>query len=141
MKKIIKAFLFLLCLLLTLTFAACKEKDIYAESSDFQSYPDYWNSFNQNGDVIIPKKEENTTAEPGTTSNSDGSASNSTVTDGNSSADASSDDWMANFTSDDITDDGSTPSGSENGESSEPETNPDSSKDDTSGNQGPLVFF
>ena len=37
-----------LCAILALAFTACKDKEIYAESSDFESYPDYWNDFNEN---------------------------------------------------------------------------------------------
>ena len=68
MKKIVAKISFVVCLLsmVALLFTACSEKDIYAENSDFESYPDYWNSFNQNttGDdlYIVDPSDKTTTA-------------------------------------------------------------------------------
>lgn len=43
-----------LSFVLALTFTACKDKEIYAESSDFESYPEYWNDFNEDhGDLYV----------------------------------------------------------------------------------------
>lgn len=68
-----------LCLIAALTFTACKDKEIYAESSDFESYPDYWNDFNDEpDDIYVPDNNSNT-------------------------GDTSSDDWTANFDDDDDT--------------------------------------
>ncbi len=51
-----------LCLITALTFVACKDKEIYAESSDFESYPDYWNDFNDdNGDIYVSKEDQTNT--------------------------------------------------------------------------------
>ena len=53
-----------ICILLVaaLTFTACKDKTIYAENSDFESYPDYWNDFN-NGDLYVPEDNNSSGAE------------------------------------------------------------------------------
>ena len=68
-----------LCLITALTFTACKDKEIYAESSDFESYPDYWNDFNEDsGELYVPD-------------NNVDSDSDDTV----------SEDWTANFIEDD----------------------------------------
>lgn len=141
MKNFYKKVLFLLCLLLITAFAGCKEKAIYAENSDFQSYPDYWNSFNQNsnGDVYIPNGKDNTTTEAANTSES--TSGSNTGTDNKSSADTSSDDWTANFGSDDMTDNSSTSGDNNSSADNSGSDNGDTSKDNSSGNQGPLVFF
>lgn len=68
-----------LCLVTALTFTACKDKEIYAESSDFESYPDYWNDFNEdNGELYVPDNDD--------ISGSSGSSSE--------------EDWTANFIDD-----------------------------------------
>lgn len=52
MKNTITKLSVVLCLILVsaLTFTACREKSVYAENSDFESYPEYWNSFNDSSD-------------------------------------------------------------------------------------------
>ncbi len=73
-----------LCAVFLLAFAACKEKQVFADSDDFESYPEYWNDFNDNnGDIYIP--------------NSNNSQTNSTD-------DTNSDDPNANFDDDDESD-------------------------------------
>ena len=63
-----------LCLITALTFVACKDKDIYAESSDFESYPDYWNDFNNdNGDIYVSKEDQSNTSTTPDTDNSNSS--------------------------------------------------------------------
>lgn len=42
-----------LCAIVAFAFTACKDKEIYAESSDFESYPDYWNDFNE--EMYVPE--------------------------------------------------------------------------------------
>ena len=47
---------FMLCIAVLFAFTACKEDEIYAGSEDFESYPDYWNDFNDDsGDIYIPQ--------------------------------------------------------------------------------------
>lgn len=112
-------------LIALLTISACKDGDVYAESSDFDLYPDSWNDFNKdNGDIYV--SDTTTTAEDET----------------------SSDDWTANFfgdedevTSGNMTviigneseNDSTVESGSQNGNNSENTDNNDStpSVDDT----------
>ena len=135
-----------LCLAVCFVFTACKDDEIYAGSDDFQSYPDYWNDFNDDsGDIYIPNTDKVTS---GDTQNSDGDSSNT-----------SSEDFTANFTegdddnTSDVTDtdrDG-TPDVDDNDDDNDgiPDdkdkddngngTPDDEEKPDYS-NQGPLVF-
>ena len=72
-----------LCAVALLTFTACKDKSIYAEKEDFESYPEYWNAFNEstpeNGDTSTQnsgdKNTSNNITEDGVTV--DNSSSNS----------------------------------------------------------------
>lgn len=91
-----------LCLITALTFTACKDKEIYAETSDFESYPDYWNDFNKdNGELYVPD-------------NSDNSGSNGS---------SSEEDWTANFIEDDEED--TTNSVDTDGDGTENKNDPD----------------
>ena len=152
MKSNLSAKLFIaisFCLILMLAFTACKDKEIYAESSDFESYPDYWNDFNNNtGDIYIPNTQNSSS------SNSEGSNSS------NSDEQTSSEDWTANFTDDEEddntssavdTDKDGTPDDTDSDDDNDGVTDDKDSDDDGDGtpddeenkygNQGPLVFF
>lgn len=85
--------LFVVCIsvLLLCTFTACKDKDVFAGDSDFDSYPDYWNDFNSKGDIFIPDAVNGNTNSDKNGSNADGDKVNSDE-DG---------DYTANFTDDD----------------------------------------
>ena len=81
-----------LCLITALTFTACKDKDIFADSSDFESYPEYWNNFND--EIFVPDKNNGLSS---TTSSEDNTNSSESET-------SSEEDWTANLTvSDDDT--------------------------------------
>lgn len=61
-SKLLAKLLFTVCLCLATAFifTACKDKEIYANHSDFESYPEYWNSFNSNtGDIYLPDTDGN----------------------------------------------------------------------------------
>lgn len=127
-----------LCLILVsaLTFTACREKSVYAENSDFESYPEYWNSFNDSsddteGEIYLPDRTD-------TTNNVESSAEDKT----NSSTstedtEASSDDPTANFTEDED-DTTNSSSSSSSGDSS---SSSSSSSSGSSTNQGPAWHF
>lgn len=69
---------FCMCLVMSLAFTACKDEEVYAGSSDFESYPDYWNDFNDDTaeDIYVPKDPSDT---PGETPDfSDDDTSNTT---------------------------------------------------------------
>ncbi len=129
-KMFLKVFIAIcLCAILALTFTACKDKQVFAESSDFESYPDDWNNFNTNGDLVIPNTTSgNTTGAGGTNDN------------GNLEDDTPSDDPYANYDDGEIDPNGS---GGDNS-SSEPDTpsifEPSSSESPQANtNQGPFV--
>ena len=137
-----------LCLVAAFTFTACKDKEIYANHSDFESYPEYWNSFNQEaGEIYIPDAGGNSvdSASSNTSSGASGSSDSSKDTDI-----TSSDDYTAYFEDDEISNEnnnGTSSNGSEE-TSSENDTSSDSGSggSDTpssgeSTNQGPLVLF
>ena len=76
-KLIIAIFL---CLIMALTFTACRDKEIYAESSDFESYPDYWNDFNEDhGDLYVPDSDDTSTNETIDWGDTDGDDSNDDI--------------------------------------------------------------
>ena len=67
MKSKFRAKLFMvlcLCLIAVFSFTACKDKAIYAEPDDFESYPDYWNDFND--EMIVPDTSNPVTNPSGT---------------------------------------------------------------------------
>lgn len=155
MKNTITKLSVVLCLILVsaLTFTACREKSIYAENSDFESYPEYWNSFNSNahdtnGEIYLPETDgvttDNNSVSAEDKANSNVSAEDKT----NSSAltannETSSDDPMVNFTDDedDITD-SSDSSGSDNSSSEDKDnSSSDSSSSGTLSNQGPIYII
>ncbi len=139
-----------LCFVVAFTFIACKDKEIYAGSDDFQSYPDYWNDFNDDsGDIYIPNHQGSTSQ-----GDNDGSSSN------DSSNDTSSEDFTANFTDDEEeqnssstvdTDKDGTPDEVDPDDDNDGVTDDKDDDDDGDGtpddeenkhgNQGPLVFF
>lgn len=123
--------LFVVCIsvLLLCTFTACKDKDVFAGDSDFESYPDYWNDFNSNGDIFIPDAVNGNT-------NSDKNGSNADGDNVNSDEDG---DYTANFTDDDDDND-SKDNTSDNSSSGSDNDNNISSKTDNT-NQGPFVPF
>lgn len=148
MKKIVTKISFVVCLLsmVALLFTACSEKDIYAENSDFESYPDYWNSFNQNttgDDLYIVDPSDKTTIA------GDNSAESGSDKDTSSNTSSEVEDWTANFVDDEDNDDNSNDN-SNNSNSSNDNGNgngngngssiPDD-EENKNGNQGPLVFF
>lgn len=153
----------ILCLSVLFTFTACKDDEIYAGSDDFESYPDYWNGFNEDsGDIYLP--DTNSTASG--TAQGSGDSDDSNV---------SSDDYTANFTDDEDdteskveskveettsskvddstdTDNDGTPDVDDTDDDNDGITDdkdPDDDNDGTTddeekpdyGNQGPLVFF
>ena len=148
-----------LCLAALLLFTACKDDEIYAGSEDFQSYPEYWNDFNNNtGDIYIP--DTNSTTSGNSKPDENGSNDSS-----NTSSDVSSDDFTANFIEDDEEEE-SKPTSSEKVDTDKDGTpdveDPDDDNDDIPddkdpdddndgipdeeekidyGNQGPLVYF
>ncbi len=125
-----------LCSVIALTFTACKDKEVFAESSDFESHPDDWNNFNNNGDIIIPNAQNDASSTTGGTDNSTGT---NTDTGDTSSDDVNSDDPYANFEDDEFGSDDS----SSDPSFSEPSTDDSntSSETGTTTNQGPLVHF
>lgn len=141
-----------LCAILALTFTACNDKQIFAESSDFDTYPDDWNGFNNNGDIFIPNIDDSNTDNNtnsdinDNTSNKNNNSSNNNDSNANNNSNinnntaTSSEDYTANF------DDG------EFGEDSSNESTPslhepttsdkdNSSQNSTITNQGPVWFF
>lgn len=141
-----------LCSIAVFTFTACRDKEVYAESSDFESYPEYWNGFNSDsGDIYIP--DNNSTSGIGSTNNSS-SYDNSTPDDNYSSE---LEDWTANFIEDDeettssevdtdkdgIVDDKDTDDDNDGiTDDKDPDDDNDEIKDEDEadyGNQGPLV--
>lgn len=60
-----------LCLILAFAFTACKEKDVFVTNSDFESYPDYWNSFNESASEDNNDKSDNTSTDSKTDTASD----------------------------------------------------------------------
>ncbi len=121
-----------LCSVIALTFTACKDKEVFAESSDFESHPDDWNNFNNNGDIIIPNAQNDASS----TSNGTDSSTNTGDT---PSDDVNSDDPYANFEDGEL--------GSDDSSSDPIFSEPSSDDSDTSSgtgtttNQGPLVHF
>ena len=140
---------FMLCIAVLFAFTACKEDEIYAGSEDFESYPDYWNDFNDDsGDIYIPD-------------------TNSPAGDGNSSNDGTTssevEDWTANFDEDEDEDVTSSKTETDTDKDGTPDTDdtdddndgitddkdpdddnngtPDDEEEPDYGNQGPLVFF
>lgn len=82
--KILIALLCVLCLIVAVVLVKCKNNgvshsDIYAEESDFESYPEYWNSFNDESDNV-KSETEIITGDP-TIDSSIGSSSSSGPTD------------------------------------------------------------
>ena len=126
-----------LCLATAFIFTACKDKEIYANHSDFESYPEYWNSFNSNtGDIYLPDTDGNNDK-----GNASGTSSAVSGTSGNVS-DTSSDDYTANFDDDEISNNSgsnSSTSNSSNGETSSDNGNVSSNSEGT--HQAPLIQF
>ena len=137
-----------LCIAVLFAFTACKEDEIYAGSEDFESYPDYWNDFNEDsGDIYIPDK-NNSTGDGNSSSNGDTTSSEV-------------EDWTANFDEDEETtsskietdtDKDGTPDTDDTDDDNDgitddkdPDDNNNGTPDDEEkpdyGNQGPLVFF
>ena len=67
---------FCLCLITVFVFASCKEKEVYANNSDFESYPEYWNSFNEDttGDVYVPDTDDSSKGNVSSTSSEQSSS-------------------------------------------------------------------
>lgn len=141
-----------LCLAVLFAFTACKDDEIYAGSDDFESYPDYWNDFNEDsGDIYIPDTNSNLASDNNASSN-----------DGTTSSEV--EDWTANFTEDEDEDDDVTSSKTETDtdkdgtpdsedpdddndgiiDDKDPDDNNNGTPDDEEkpdyGNQGPLVY-
>lgn len=74
-----------LCAVFALTFTACRDKEVFADTSDFESYPEYWNDFND--DIYVPNNSNSTT---------NNSSGNSSIT-----PPSDDEDWTANFIEDD----------------------------------------
>ncbi len=142
-----------LCLIAALTFVACKDKEVFAESSDFESYPEYWNDFND--EIFVPDIDDSTTGDNDLTSNgSDNSLNNSTTS-------SEEEDWTANFTEDDKDEDTTSseidtdkdnipddkdPDDDNDGitDDKDPDDDNDGIKDEDEadyGNQGPIMLF
>ncbi len=82
-----------LCFVVSLTFVACKDKEVFAESSDFESYPEYWNDFND--EIFVPDTSDGITGDNNQTSDGSDSSSNDNTTS------SEYEDWTANITDDD----------------------------------------
>lgn len=149
MKKTVSKISFVICLLsmVALLFTACSEKDIYAENSDFESYPDYWNSFNQNttGDdlYIVDPSDKTTTA-------GDNSAESGSDKDTSSNTSSEVEDWTANFVDDEDNNNNNNDNDNDNSNDNDNNSNDNGNGNDSSipdneenknSNQGPLVFF
>ena len=142
-----------LCLVAALTFVACKDKEVFAESSDFESYPEYWNDFN--GEIFVPDIDDVTT-DDNTITSSDGDNSFD-----NGITSSEEEDWTANFTEDDMNEDLTSsevdtdkdnipddkdPDDDNDGitDDKDPDDDNDGIKDEDEvdyGNQGPLLLF
>ncbi len=132
----IKTFLIIFCIFSILfVFSGCAgEREIYAESSDFATYPDYWNDFNSSHDSTDSSK--NTTGE--TEIITDDSSVDNSIIDNPSSESASTDVSSGENSSSDSessVDSESTPSEDENTEDTTSQPDVDMS------HQGPIVFF
>lgn len=128
--RIFKSFLTVLCAfsVLFLISGCVKDRDVYAESSDFASYPDYWNDFNSSHSTTDSSK--NTTGETEIITGNT-SIDNSLILE--TPSDDSSQTSSENNSSDENSNDGeNTPS--------EEETNNTSSQEKFPA-QGPIVLF
>lgn len=140
-SKLLAKLLFTVCLCLATAFifTACKDKEIYANHSDFESYPEYWNSFNNNtGDIYVPDTDGNNVND-----NTSGTSSGVSGTSG-SAADTSSDDYTANFEDDEISNDNSSNNGTSNNNNNNGETSSDNgnvSSNSEGTHQAPLIPF
>lgn len=146
-SKLFIKFLISVCVssLMILTFSACKDREVYANNSDFESYPEYWNSFNENtnGDIFVPDngKDKNTTSTSSGNSTPSGESADKTNT-GDTSTEEDGD-YTANFGG---SGDNDFSEGSSNSSSSEDSSNANDSSSETntsssSENNGPLVIF
>lgn len=153
---------FCLCLVVLLAFTACRDKEIYAESSDFESYPEFWNDFNDGstGDIFIPDPEISSAITSGDDSGSESSNTSSSGDEISSNTATESEDYTANFGDDDEeentsssvdTDNDGTPDITDPDDDNDgtPDTeDPDDDGDGTPdkdegnyGNQGPIYLF
>ena len=134
-----------LCLAVLLVFASCKDKEIYAGSDDFQSYPEYWNDFNNDdsGDLILPNGSNSSNETPDEDPNAnftpDDDEDNSSSDNTSSETDTDTDkDGQPDSTDPDDDNDGVT-------DDKDDDANGDGTLDEEEkpdyGNQGPLVFF
>lgn len=131
-----------LCLAIIFVFTACKDKEIYAGSDDFQSYPEYWNDFNDDsGDITVPNGNTSNNVE---TPGEDPNANFTPDDEDDTSSDSTSSDVD---TDDDGTPDSTDPDDDNDGTDDSEDTDddndgtPDSEEKPDYGNQGPLVFF
>lgn len=129
------------CVLMVLTFSACKDREVYANKSDFESYPEYWNSFNEDttGDIFVPDDNKSNTAST--------SSGNSSSTDNTNNADTPDDDggdYTANFEGGNTDNNSELTSGSQSSDTDSDNTNsnPNGSDSDSNGDRnGPIVIF
>lgn len=140
MKANIMAKIFIalcLTLILLLTFSACKDKEIFAETSDFESYPDDWNNFNEDSgedsdDIFVPQNSSDTPGETPDFSDDDviSDTTSSTVSDTDG-------DGKPNHRDDDIDNDGEKNENDDDidGDGVENEKDPDKDGDGTT-NEG-----
>jgi len=45
------------------SLTACKEDVVYVGDSDFESYPDYWNDFNNTDNIYVPQEPDDNLGE------------------------------------------------------------------------------
>lgn len=128
---------FCLCLITVFVFASCKEKEVYANNSDFESYPEYWNSFNEDttGDVYVPDTDDSSKGNVSSTSSEQ------------SSSDPDFGDYEANFEEDEDEESGDTSSSDDTDADGLPDnTDPDDDNDGITDNdeiiyQAPPYMF
>lgn len=140
-----------LCLAVLFVFTACKDDVIYAGSDDFQSYPEYWNDFNDDdsGDIILPNGNASNTETPGEDPNANFTPDDEddTSSDSNTSSETDADKDTDKDTDNDGTPDSTDPDDDNDGTDDSEDTDddndgtPDSEEKPDYGNQGPLVFF
>lgn len=153
---------FCLCVVFLLAFTACKDKEIYAESSDFESYPEFWNDFNDDstGDIFVPDLDANSTITSDDDNSTDSSNASSSGDASSSNNATESDDFTANFGDDDEdentsssvdTDNDGTPDNTDTDDDNDGTPDVDDPDDDGDGtpdkdegnygNQGPIYLF
>ena len=106
-SKLIAKIVIALCfsLISVLFFSACKDKTIYAQNSDFESYPDYWNDFNK-GDIYVPQDSSDTPGETPNFNEDDNDNSNNDSNSNDSSNVDTDGDGIVDDKDNDIDDDG-----------------------------------